>query len=183
MTIALLAVIVVLSLALVALAVYKRRPSRRPSAPARRILFPFVGRQLSQRALDATLRIAKGEGAVLVPAYLAEVPMHLPMTSPLPRQCDEALPVLEAVDQRAAAQGVVVDPRIERGRTLRHAFRQLVEHESFDRIIVTVATDRTDGFSADDVAWILRFAPGEVLVLRPEDEKALPVTPTLQAVA
>ena len=44
-----------------------------------RILFPIVGRALSQPALDAALRIARAQDATLVAAYLAPVPLHLPL--------------------------------------------------------------------------------------------------------
>jgi nucleotide-binding universal stress UspA family protein len=134
-----------------------------------RILFPFAGRALSRRALDAALRLCRAEGATLVPAYLARVPLTLPMESPLPRQSREALPILEAIEQRAQKAGVPVDARIERGRTLRHAVLQLVEHERFDRIVTSAATGNngSDGFSADDIAWLLDHAPGEIVVLHP----------------
>ncbi len=52
-----------------------------------------------------------------MPAFLARVPLNLPLDAPLPRQASKALPVLEAVEQRALSNGVPVDSRIERGRT------------------------------------------------------------------
>ena len=44
--------------------------------------------------------------------------------------------MLEAIEQRATAQGVAVDARIERGRSYRHALERLLEHETFDRVVV-----------------------------------------------
>jgi hypothetical protein len=142
----------------------------RPAPGPRRVRFPFVGAALSSSALDAALRISRADAATLVPAYLASVPLHSPLAVPLPRECDIALPLLEAVEQRAHRAGVPVDARIERGRTHRHAFRCLVENEHFDRIVVAAGTGSTSGFTADDVAWLLREAPGEIVVLRPADE-------------
>ena len=46
------------------------------------------------------------------------------------------MPLLEAIEQRAADQGVPVDARIECGRTYRHALLRLLEGESFDRVVV-----------------------------------------------
>jgi hypothetical protein len=149
---------------------------RRRAAPEtwhRRILFPYVGSQLSVSALDAALRIARAEQATLVPAYVAPVPMALPLDTPIPRTCDRAFELQEAIEQRAAAAGVPVDSRIGRGRTVRHALRQLLVHEHYDRIVVAAATAHTDGLSGGDVAWLLEHAPGEVAVLRPADEAAL----------
>ena len=142
------------------------REHRLEPAPER-ILFPFAGKALSRRALDAALRLCRAEGATLVPAYLARVPLTLPMESPLPRQAREALPILEAIEQRALKAGVQVDARIERGRTLRHAVLCLVEHERYDRIVTSAATNGSDGFSAEDIAWLLDHAPGEIVILRP----------------
>ena len=123
--------------------------------------------------LDATLRIARAEQATLVPAYLARVPMHLPLAAPLPRECVEAMSLLEAIEHRATRAGVAVDARIERGRTYRHALRELLAHEHQDRIVVAADTSGSDGFDATDVAWLLEHAPGEILVLRPSHDRLL----------
>jgi hypothetical protein len=156
----------------VALLVVRRRRSE--SAPStRRILFPYVGTQLSLSALDAALRIATAENATLVPAYLAPVPMAVPLDTPIPRACGQAFELQEAIEQRAAAAGVPVDGRIGRGRTVRHALRELLAEERYDRIVVAAATARTDGLSPADVAWLLEHAPGEVAILRPADEARL----------
>jgi universal stress protein family protein len=148
----------------------RRRP-RRLEPGAHRILFPVVGNSLSARALDAALRIARAEHATLVPGYLASVPMHLPLDAALPRTCETALPVLEAVEQRAVAAGVPVDSRIERGRGYRHALAELIDHERYDRIVVAAGATGESGFTADDVAWLLAHAPGEIVVFRPGDSR------------
>jgi hypothetical protein len=158
--------------AAVALLVVRRRGGDE-APPARRILFPYVGTQLSSRALDAALRIARVEHATLVPAYLVPVPMAMALAAPIPRACDRAFELQEAIEQRATAAGIPIDGRIGRGRTVRHALRELMASERFDRIVVAARTAHTDGLSAADVAWLLEHAPGEVAVLRPADESAL----------
>jgi len=167
------ALVIVLAAALVALTVtiaVRERGRRSPkltTASPTRILFPFSGTVLSQRGLDAALRIARVEGATLVPAFLARVPLHLPLDAALPRQCEAALPLLEAVEQRAVRAGVMVDSRIERGRTYRHAIRQLVAHESFDTIVVPAGHAEAPGLEPDDISWLLEHVPGEIIVIRP----------------
>jgi hypothetical protein len=156
-----------------ALAVALRRRGGDARSSGRRILFPYVGSQLSISALDAALRIARVEEATLVPAYLAPVPMALPLETPIARSCTQAFELQEAIEQRAAQAGVPVDGRIGRGRTIQHALRQLLDDERYDRIVVAAATARTDGLSAREVAWLLEHAAGEVVVLRPADEAAL----------
>jgi Universal stress protein family len=153
-----------------AVALLMRRRHERAAAGTARILFPIVGRALSRPALDAALRIARAQNATLVPAYLASVPLHLPLDAALARECELALPLLEAVEQAATAAGVPVDTRIERGRTYRHALLELIAHERYDQIVVAASPEGAAGFSAADVAWLLARAPGEILVVRPSDE-------------
>jgi nucleotide-binding universal stress UspA family protein len=149
-------------------------PEEAPRSTAR-ILFPFVGSELSERALEAALRLARVERATVVPAYLASVPLPLSLDAPLPRTCDEAFSVFEAIEQRAARAGIPVDARIARGRNVRHAMRRLMEEVPAQRIVVAAASGpRRDGFSVDDVAWLLRNAPHEVVVLRPDPERVPP---------
>ena len=154
----------------------RRRTEAKITPAATRILFPFVGESLSTPAFDAALRIARAEGATLVPAYLAIVPLSVQLDTPLKKQAAVALPMLEAIEQRAATQGVPVDARIEPGRSVRHAFRRLMEHERFDRVVAAGATNG-DGFSSDDVAWLLENAPGDVLILRPGRPSKKPIRP------
>ena len=75
---------------------------------------------------------------------------------------------------RAAGRprGVPVDSRIARGRNVRHALRQLIADVPAQRIVVAAADNgRHDGFSVDDIAWLLRNAPHEVVVLRPDPDR------------
>lgn len=150
-----------------------RRRARTLRTSPKRVLFPFVGRALSRRALDAALRLAFSDSATLVPVFLARVPMHMPLDAPLPRQCTEGLPLLETIEQRAFGFGVPVDARIERGRTVRHALRAAIAHERYDRLVVAAASGRAEGFQSDDIGWLLDHAPGEVVVIRPGGDDRL----------
>ncbi len=131
------------------------------------ILLPFTGTEISRRALDAALRLARAEDAVLMPAYLASVPKQLPLDCAIPAEAAKAMPLLEAIEQRATAQGVAVDSRIERGRSYRHALRRLLGRERFDRVVVPATASGGAGLSGDDLIWLLERAPAEVLILRP----------------
>jgi hypothetical protein len=144
-----------------------RRPAAGKPKPVRRILLPFTGPDISRRSFEAAVRLAKAEGATLMPAFLARVPRNLPLDSTLPAQCSYGMPLLETIEQRAAAQGIPVDARVARGRTYRDALRRLLEQESFDRIIVSATDSRQNGLSADDLEWLLERVPAEVMILRP----------------
>ena len=155
----------------------RRQRSRRESKPlpVRRILLPFTGTQVSRRAMDAALRLARVEDATLMPAFLARVPLHLALDSPLPRQCETGMSLLEAIEQRALAQGVPVDARVERGRSYRHALERLLEREPFERVIISATSEPSVGLSGSDIIWVLDRAQAEVLILRPapEDKRAV----------
>ncbi|HEX5712393.1 MAG TPA: universal stress protein [Solirubrobacterales bacterium] len=142
------------------------RRSERPRA-IHQILLPFTGTEISRRAVDAALRLARAEEATLMPAYLAAVPKQLPLDCSIPAEAATAMPMLEAIEQRATAQGVAVDSRIERGRSYRHALARLLDRESFDRVVVPATAEVGAGFSGDDLVWLLEKAPAEVLILRP----------------
>lgn len=131
------------------------------------ILLPFTGTSISRRAVDAALRLARAENATLMPAYLASVPMRLPLECPIPAEAEKAMPMLEAIEQRAAAQGVAVDARVERGRSYRHALERLLGREDYDRVVVPATAQVAAGFSGEDLVWLLEKAPVEVLILRP----------------
>jgi hypothetical protein len=145
----------------------RRRRAPHTVAGAPRLLVPFSGGQLDPAVLDAALRIARADGAVFVPAYLIMVPFSLPLDAPLRQEVELALPLLEAVELHALDEGVPVDARLERGRSLRDALRRLWEVESFDRILLPVSADERAGFNERDIAWILMNAPTETLALRP----------------
>jgi len=150
----------------------RRRTEAAITPAARRILFPFTGEALSTPAFDAALRLARAEGATLVPAYLAVVPLSVSLDTPLRKEAEAALPLLEAIEQRATAMEVDVDSRIERGRTVRHALRRVMDEERFDRIVVAGASNGHDGFAPDDIAWLLEQAPSEIAILRPARDAA-----------
>src|SRR5262249_19713454 len=66
---------------------YGRRPARNRPRPVRKILLPFSGEAISRRSFEAAIRLAKAENATIMPAFLARVPMNLPLESALPVQC------------------------------------------------------------------------------------------------
>jgi nucleotide-binding universal stress UspA family protein len=147
-----------------------RLPARNRLQGGRRILLPFTGEEISRRSFEAAVRLAKAENAIIMPAFLAQVPMSLPLETALPVQSARGMPLLEAIEQRAASQGLPVDSRVGRGRSARDALRKLIEQEHFDRIIVSADEDPRLGLSYDDLRWLLERVPAEILILRPAPE-------------
>ncbi len=144
-----------------------RRPARAGRPAVRTILLPFTGQAISRRAFEAAVRLAKAEDAQIMPAFLARVPRNLPIESPLPAQCAGGMPLLEVIEQQAAAQGLEVDSRVGRGRTYRDALRRLLEQEHFDRVIVSATDSPRKGLTTEDLEWLLERVPAEVMILRP----------------
>jgi nucleotide-binding universal stress UspA family protein len=147
-----------------------RLPARNRLQGTRRILLPFTGEEISRRSFEAAVRLAKAENAIIMPAFLAQVPMSLPLETPLPLQCARGMPLLEAIEQRAGSLGVSVDSRVGRGRSPRDALRKLLEQEQFDRIIVSADEDPRAGLDYEDLRWMLDRVPAEILILRPAPE-------------
>lgn len=154
----------------------RRRPTAKLPRGTRRILLPFTGTSISRRSFDAAVRLARAEDATIMPAYLARVPRTLPLDAPLPAQCLQAMPLLDAIEQRASTQGVAVDTRVIRGRTYRDALRRMLDDEPVDRVIVSATSNGHKGLSAEDLEWMLEKVPAEVLILRPDPEDHREVT-------
>ncbi len=148
------------------------RTSTRPRESRGRILLPFTNQAISRRAFEAAIRLAQAEEATLMPAFLARVPRNLPLESPLPAACAVGMPLLEAIEQRATAEGIPVDARVSRGRTYRDALQRLLAQEHFDRVIVSATDHPRTGLSEDDLAWLLGNVPAEILILRPAPDDA-----------
>lgn len=173
---ALVIVLGALAVVLAAVLAYRSRPPKRLRLPkdARRILVPFTGDILDPTVLNAAIRIAHAEHAVLVPAYLLLVPLKYSLESPVASEVAIAMPLLEAVEHAALRAGIPVDARIEKGRTATHALGRLWDVERFDRIIAPAPAQTNGssgnygtGFTPKDLTWILTHAPAETLVLRP----------------
>jgi nucleotide-binding universal stress UspA family protein len=149
---------------------HRGRWARERPRPVHTILLPFSGEAISRRAFEAAVRLARAEHATIVPVFLARVPLYLPLDAPVPRQAEIGMPLLEAIEQRARAQGVEVDARVSRGRSDRHALRRLLAREQFDRVIVSASDSEYGGLKGDDLRWLVERVPAEVVILRPARE-------------
>lgn len=172
MTVAIPVLALLLGFAVGLATTHLRHRSRRSPTLARtkHILLPFTSTTLSRRALESALRLALAENATLMPAFLATVPWTLPLDSALPRQSGVGMPLLEAIEQRAAAEGIPVDSRVQAGRTYRHALERLLAREQFDRVIISASESLRTGLSAADLLSLLRHTNAEVMILRPAPE-------------
>jgi hypothetical protein len=146
----------------------ERSDARQPQGG--RILLPCTGSEISRGVVDAALRLARSEGATIVPALLVRVPRELPLETPLVPQSRRGVELLDAINRRASAAGVAVDPRVSRGRSYRDALRRLLQQERFERTIVSPTSSHDLGRGIEDVQFLLERVPGEVMILRPDPE-------------
>ena len=106
-----------------------------------------------------------------MPAYLARVPRTLPLDAPLPAQCLQAMPLLEAIEQRASSAG---RRRSTRASSAGAPTATRCSGCSTPRpsTASSCRPPRTahKGLSADDLEWMLEKVPAEVLILRPDPE-------------
>ncbi len=150
----------------------RRRPEDAPTT--RRVLVPFTNGGLEPQVLEAAIRVARAEEAVLVPAYLIVTPLEFALDAPMQQQVAVAMPLLEAVEHASLRAGVAVDARIESGRTPIHALKRLWELEPFDRIVVPAPSGRGPGFTPKELLWMLTHAPSETVILRPDPRENEP---------
>ena len=141
-------------------------------------MLPFTGQAISRRAFEAAVRLARVENATIMPAFLARVPRNLPLDAPLPAAATQGMPLLEAIEQDATAQGISVDARVARGRTYRDALNHLLDQEQFDRIIVSATDNPRRGLSGDDLQWLLQRVPAEIMILRPAPDDTRKISAT-----
>ena len=151
----------------------RRKPAGAPARASRGSLVPFADGALDPAVLEAAIRIARAEEAMLVPAYLVVVPLEFDVeAAAAARQAEARCRCSRRSRTPRARAGVPVDARIERGRTPIDALGRLWEVETFDRILVPALAPGHPGFSGKDLAWMLAHAPSETLVLRPSPDQA-----------
>ena len=137
----------------------RRRGHRGSTSGARRILFPFIGDNVSESALKAVLRLARVEDATLVPVYIATVPLHLALEAPIPASAGR--PCL--CSRRSSSRPPAPAWRWTAGS--RPAARRATRSSSWSTPSGSTVSfprrrARQRRLSPEDIAWLLESAPG-----------------------
>lgn len=131
-----------------------------------RILVPVDGTRLSDEMMVLGCQLAADKGAAIDVVYVVEVPMHLPLDAPLAEDRRRGQLVLDVALAVAREFGVDAWPHMVAARRSGRAIVDTAEEWNTDVIIVgAVKKPRVDDRLFDDaVTYILRHAPGEVLI-------------------
>jgi nucleotide-binding universal stress UspA family protein len=131
-----------------------------------RILVPVIGTRLSDEMMVLGCQLAADKGAVIDVVYVVEVPMNLPLDAPMPKERQRGKRVLDAALLVAQEFGVEAWPHLVLSRNPGRAIVDTARGWNCDVVIMgAVRTLRTDdGLLGSSVTYVLRHAPGEVLL-------------------
>ena len=105
--------------------------------------------------LDAALRLARAENATLMPAYLAAVPMRLPLDCAIPAEAAQGDADARG-DRTAGGRPGRSGRRPDRARPLLPARAEPpARQEQFDRVVVPATAAGRAGLSGEDLVWLL----------------------------
>ena len=104
------------------------------------------------------------------PSCRSSLPAYRCACHSIPRYTANAPGHVAARDDRAARDRARRTRRLaHRARANhRHALREAIAHERYDRLVVAAASLRSEGFHGDEIAWLLDNAPGELVIIRPD---------------
>lgn len=114
-----------------------RRPVPTTIAPkGGRILLPFTGEKVPERALEVAADLARFRDATLVLFYVAIVPVTLNIEAELTREVERGFTALEEAERLARKAEVRTEIRLERERTARRGIIEMLKREPFDSVVI-----------------------------------------------
>jgi APA family basic amino acid/polyamine antiporter len=131
-----------------------------------RILVPVVGTRLSDEMMVLGCQLAAEQGATIDVVYVIEVPMQLPLDAPLAEERLRGQQVLDAAMAVAREFSVDAWSHLVTARQSGRAIVDKAAEWNADVIILGAVKKRRvdERLFGDSVTYVLRHAPGEVLV-------------------
>jgi APA family basic amino acid/polyamine antiporter len=131
-----------------------------------RVLVPVDGTRLSDEMMVLGCQLASDKGATIDAVYAIEVPMHLPLDAPLTEERARGRKVLDGAMAVAAEFGVEAWPHLVAARRSGRAIVETAQEWDCDVIVMGAAKSplAEDSLFSDSVTYVLRHAPGEVLL-------------------
>jgi nucleotide-binding universal stress UspA family protein len=105
---------------------------------ARRILVPAKGTSYSDRAVELACRLGQEQAADIVLVYVIEVPLSLPLNTPLGRDEAAARDALERGSQIVKLHGLKPEPMTRRDRDVAHGVLGAANNQAVDLVVLGV---------------------------------------------
>lgn len=147
-----------------------RRPLPAPIAPkGGRILLPFTGERVPERALEVAADLARFREATLVLFYVAIVPVTLNIEAELTREVERGFSALEEAERMVKKVDVHTEIRLERERTARRGIIEMLKREPFDSVVIEMEP-AGPGLKLEkqieDITYLFQRIKQEIIIVR-----------------
>jgi nucleotide-binding universal stress UspA family protein len=145
-----------------------REPAVRRPPALRHLLVPLTDDDASARAVDVACRMARDHGARVLAVATIEVPLDVPLATPLPEAEERARALVESARATCDGYGVTMRGRVVRTRGAGPAIVEQARASDAELVVVAMEVRGRRRLRLGDVAeFVLRHAPCRVLVLSP----------------
>jgi len=135
----------------------------------RRILVPLRGEQRDLRSVELACRLAEEQKSEILLAYVIEVPLILPLGTPLKEDEERGREALSNAREIVRMHDLPVKEYLERDRNAVHALLRLIREEEVDLVVLGIRTFR--GIRGEVLgrfaSELIQHAPCEVIFDRP----------------
>lgn len=140
--------------------------ARRSVAGLHRILVPVVETMASERAVELACRLGEDQKAEIILAFIMEVPMALPLQTPLPGLEAKGRQALDTAKFIVNQHNLVAKLRMMPQRTAADGILRIAREEQVDAIIIGLGQRRRPipGPLGQTVWDVLHKAPCEVIL-------------------
>ena len=132
-----------------------------------RILVPMKLGEIGEEMIATAVKLAQEAGASVEALHVIRVPLELPLDAELLDEEERAEASIAEAKLLGADQGVAVDGKTVRARSIGQAIVQEAEESGADLIVLGSAPRwrRQSRFFSPTVEYVLKRAPGEVLIV------------------
>ncbi len=135
----------------------------------KKILVPTAGVPSSERVVELACRLGQEQKAVILLAYIMEVPRTMPLGTPMPLVAADAQRVLERAESIVTLHGLGAEKIIKRSRVAGEEIVHIAREREVDMIVIGDSAQEGTGHIplGQTLEFVLRHAPCEVICDRP----------------
>lgn len=132
----------------------------------KRILVPVKGTSYSDRAVELACRLGYDQQAEMILAYIIEVPLSLPLGTPLDQEEKKAREAIQRASEIVKLHGLRSIPVIERDRDVGRGVLRVVTDHDADLVVIGLNPRRVAAGDSvgKGIETILRRAGIEVII-------------------